>query len=313
MIEVRGLTKYYGARAAIQDVSFHVAAGEVLGILGPKSAGKTTAMRIIAGYLPASAGQVRLAGYDVAAQPLEARRCAGYLPQTTPLYHEMTVRAHLDFLADLRGVRKRKERVERIMELCRLTPRANQPIRKLPRGTRQWVGLAATLLHDPPVLILDEPTAGMEPAQIIEARDLIRELGRTRSILLSTHILSEVEHICERVLILHAGRVIAEDSRDQLRLRLKGSESLYVRVAGASPAQVISELLAMPGVRDVQFHGDGYHVAGVLGADLRAETAARIVGRGWQLLELRPEGVSFEDIFQTLTPDERPAIPGPVQ
>jgi ABC-2 type transport system ATP-binding protein len=307
MIEVRGLTKYYGKLAALRSISFDATAGEVLGILGPNAAGKTTTMRILAGYTPPSAGQARVAGYDVAKAPQDVRRHIGYLPEEVALYGEMSVRAYLDFMAGLHGMRRRKARLDEVMEMCQLTGMASRPAGKLSRGYRQRVGLAQALLHNPPVLILDEPTAGLDPAQIIEVRDLIRSLGKAHTVILSTHILSEVEHICGRVMILNEGQIVAEDSRQQLRARLKGSERIYIEVAGATPAEVESELRAIGGVSEVRARaGDAYQVICALGNDARADIAARVVKRGWQLLELRPEGLSLEEVFLKLTQEERP-------
>jgi len=311
MIEVRGLTKYYGDLAAVKDVTFDVTKGEVLGFLGPNAAGKTTTMRILAGYMPPSAGEASIAGYDVLKDSLQVRRHIGYLPESVPLYREMTVRSYLDFMGSVRGMRnakKRRGRIDEVMELCQVGHMADRAIDKLSKGYRQRVGLAQALIHDPEVLILDEPTIGLDPAQIIEVRDLIRDLGKDHTIILSTHILSEVEHICQRVMIIHEGQIVAEDSREQLRARLKGSEQIYLQVAGVSPDQVVTELLAIDNVRDVQQRPDGgYDVACALGVDLRADLAARIVNKGWQLLELRSDGLSLEDIFLKLTRDEHAA------
>ncbi|MGC8827597.1 MAG: ABC transporter ATP-binding protein [Anaerolineae bacterium] len=315
MITVRGLTKYYGSLPAIQDVSFDVAAGEVLGFLGPNAAGKTTTMRILTGYMPPSAGKAVVAGYDVVEQSLEARRHIGYLPESVALYPEMSVRTYLEFMAALRGVgpaRRRKQRVDEVMARCQVAHMADRPIGKLSRGYRQRVGLAQALVHDPEVLILDEPTVGLDPAQIIEVRDLIRELGRDHTIILSTHILSEVEHVCQRVMIIHEGRIVAEDTRDRLRARLKGGELLYVEIAGAPPEDITAGLLGLLHVQDVRPLGDNaYQVTCTLGSDIRAGLAQFVVQKGWQLLELRRERVSLEEIFLQLTSDEPRPGPAP--
>ena len=309
MIEVRGLTKYYGDVAAVKDVTFDVARGEVLGFLGPNAAGKTTTMRMLTGYMPPSAGTISVAGHDVSRDSLQVRRHIGYLPESVPLYSDMSVHAYLDFMARLRGMRStktRKERVDAVMDLCRVRHMADRTIGKLSKGYRQRVGLAQALVHDPDVLILDEPTSGLDPAQIIEVRDLIRDLGKEHTIILSTHILSEVEHVCQRVMIINDGQLVAEDSREQLRIRLKGAEQVYIEVAGALPQAVISELSAIENVRDVQPRLEGgYEVACTLGMDLRSDLAAAIISKGWQLLELRADGLSLEDIFLKLTRDER--------
>ncbi len=242
MIEVRGLSKYYGDVAAVRDITFDVARGEVLGFLGPNAAGKTTTMRILAGFMPPSAGTASVAGYDVLTDSLQARRHIGYLPESVPLYREMTVRSYLDFMATLRGMRRlkaRKARIDIVLSLCQVDHMADRPIDRLSKGYRQRVGLAQALVHNPDVLILDEPTAGLDPAQIIEVRDLIRDLGKEHTIILSTHILSEVEHICQRVMIINEGRLVAEDSREQLRSRLKGSEEIYIQVAGPPSSEVV--------------------------------------------------------------------------
>jgi len=308
MIEVRGLTKYYGDLAAVKDVTFDVAQGEVLGFLGPNAAGKTTTMRILTGYMPPSAGQASIAGYDVMKDSLEVRRHIGYLPESVPLYREMTVRAYLDFMGTLRGMggaKKRRGRIDDVMDLCQVGHMADRPIGKLSKGYRQRVGLAQALVHDPDVLILDEPTVGLDPGQIIEVRDLIRDLGKDHTIILSTHILSEVEHICQRIMIINEGLVVAEDSSDRLRARLKGSEQIYLQIAGVSPDVAMAGLSSIENVRDVRPGTDGgYDVACTLGVDLRADLAAYVVNNGWQLLELRPEGLSLEEIFLKLTRDD---------
>ena len=313
MIRVRGLTRYFGPLAAVKDVSFDVAQGEVLGFLGPNAAGKTTTMRVLAGYLPPSAGEVSVAGHDVVTDSLEVRRHIGYLPESVPLYHEMTVRDYLDFMVTIRGVRRareRKARVSQVMDLCQIAHMAGRSVGKLSRGYRQRVGLAQALVHDPEVLILDEPTVGLDPGQIIEVRDLIRDLGKEHTVILSTHILSEVEHICERVMIIHEGRIVAEDSREQLRARLKGYEQVYLQVAGADPEEVTPALKALEDVEDVRATSDGgYQVSCSLGVDLRPALAAFVVGQGWRLLELRQERLSLEEIFLALTLEEEAVHP----
>ncbi|HID87914.1 MAG TPA: ATP-binding cassette domain-containing protein [Anaerolineae bacterium] len=301
MIQVRNLTKYYGDLAAIQDVSFTVEKGEVLGFLGPNAAGKTTTMRILTGFLPPSSGTARVAGYDVLTDSLEVRRRIGYLPETVPLYPEMTVWSYLNFVARLRGVEKREKRVAEVMEICHVDDHANVLIGKLSKGYRQRVGLAQALVHDPEVLILDEPTLGLDPKQIIEVRELIRSLGGERTIILSTHILPEVSQTCQRVLIINEGRIVAEDTPERLTARLKGAERIYLEVANPSP-QVEAELARIEGVTAVESKGDGsYEVECALGVDRRPEIAATAVRHGWGLLEMRPMGMSLEEIFLKLT------------
>ena len=301
MIQVDNLTKYYGDVAAIRDVSFSVDKGEILAFLGPNGAGKTTTMRILTAYMPPSAGSAQVAGYDVFNDSLEVRRRVGYMPETVPLYPEMTVRSYLDFAARLRGVDDRRKRVEAAMETCHVADYAEMAIGKLSKGYRQRVGLAQALIHDPEILILDEPTLGLDPKQIIEVRELIRGLGGERTIILSTHILSEASQVCGRVVIINEGQIVAEDTPERLTARLKGRERVYLQVSQPS-AEVEAALQAIEGVATVEAKGNGgYEIESVLGADRRAEIAAAIVEGGWGLLEIRPLGMSLEEIFLKLT------------
>lgn len=301
MIQVDNLTKYYGDVAAIRDVSFSADKGEILAFLGPNGAGKTTTMRILTAYMPPSAGSAQVAGYDVFNDSLEVRRRVGYMPETVPLYPEMTVRSYLDFAARLRGVDDRRKRVEAAMETCHVADYAEMAIGKLSKGYRQRVGLAQALVHDPEILILDEPTLGLDPKQIIEVRELIRSLGGERTIILSTHILSEASQVCGRVVIINEGQIVAEDTPERLTARLKGGERVYLQVSQPS-AEVEAALQAIEGVATVEAKGNGgYEIESVLGADRRAEIAAAIVEGGWGLLEIRPLGMSLEEIFLKLT------------
>jgi ABC-2 type transport system ATP-binding protein len=307
VIEVQGLTKYYGNAPALNDVSFQVKQGEVVGFLGPNGAGKTTTMRILAGYLPPTEGSVTIGGYDAFHDSLEVRRRIGYLPETVPLYHEMTVRSYLQFMAAIRGVPNPRSNADGAMEIVNMTDRANQEIGKLSKGYRQRVGLAQALIHDPEVLILDEPTIGLDPKQIIEVRELIQHLGGDHTIILSTHILPEVEQVCERVLIINEGRLVAEDTPERLTLRLKGAERIYLQVATDGRgvphrANLIKTLRDVKGVSAVESLQDGaFEVVCALGADQRADLAEQVVIGGWRLLEMRPMGMSLEEIFLQLT------------
>jgi ABC-2 type transport system ATP-binding protein len=315
MIEVQHLTKQYGTVTAVSDVSFRVEAGEILGFLGPNGAGKTTTMRIITGYMPASEGQVVVAGYNVFDKPLEAKRRTGYLPETPPLYPDMTVREYLNFVARIKGVPRREipSRVDDVMKKTRIADMAGRHCAKLSKGYRQRVGLAQAIIHNPEVLILDEPTAGLDPKQIIETRQLIRDLGGSHTIVLSTHILPEVSQTCQRIVIINKGRVVAVDTPDNLTARLRGSETMYLQVAGA-PADVEAGLAAVPGVTRVAAtpHADGVvdvEVDSEQGRDVRRELAAAVVGRGWGLLEMRPMRMSLEDIFLSLTTEDVATAP----
>ena len=310
MIEVQSLTKRYGPVTAVNDVTFRVEAGEILGFLGPNGAGKTTTMRIITGYMPASEGKVVVAGHDVFEQPVEAKRHTGYLPETPPLYPDMTVREYLNFVARIKSVPRRelKSRVDTVMKKTWVADMADRHCAKLSKGYRQRVGLAQAIIHNPDVLVLDEPTAGLDPKQIIETRQLIRELAGTHTIVLSTHILPEVSQTCQRVVIISKGRVVAVDTPQNLTARLRGSETMFLQVAGPGE-QVSAALSALSGVTRVSATPgrDGLvevEVDSERGRDVRRELAATIVGSGWGLLELRPMRMSLEDIFLSLTTEE---------
>jgi ABC-2 type transport system ATP-binding protein len=301
MIEVDHLTKYYGPNAAIWDVTFEVGQGEILGFLGPNGAGKTTTMRILTGYMPPSEGTARIAGYDVFKDSLECRRRIGYLPETVPLYPEMTVEDYLTFVARLRGVKQgRRDRVWDVMERINIDDRAGQLIGKLSRGYRQRVGLAQAIVHDPDVLILDEPTVGLDPRQIVEVRDLIRELGETHTVILSTHILPEVREVCERVIVINRGEIVAVDTLEALENRLQGNAR--VRLVVAQPGDVAAQLADIDGVLAVEAGGEGvFEIEMRQDADPRAHIAETVVRAGAGLLELTPVGMSLEDIFLELT------------
>ena len=312
MIEVQHITKRYGRVTAVDDVSFRVERGEILGFLGPNGAGKTTTMRILTGYMPPTEGKAAVAGHDLFTHPIEAKRRTGYLPETPPLYPDMTVREYLDFVAKIKGVpaKERRDRVKTVMERTHVADMAARHCSKLSKGYRQRVGLAQALIHNPEVLILDEPTAGLDPKQIIETRDLIRSLGGDHTIILSTHILPEVAQTCHRVVIINKGRVVAVDTPENLTARLKGAETMYVQV-DADGADAAAVLQAIPGVTRVapseeRAHAAGYEVESTRGTDVRREIARAIVGRGWGLLELRPMRMSLEEIFLQVTTDEVP-------
>jgi gliding motility-associated transport system ATP-binding protein len=317
VIEVQHLTKRYGRVTAVDDVSFRVERGEILGFLGPNGAGKTTTMRILTGYMPATDGKAIVAGFDVFDQPIEAKRRTGYLPETPPLYPDMSVIEYLTFVSKIKGVpaAERRQRVQDVMRKTRVDDMANRLCSKLSKGYRQRVGLAQALIHNPDVLILDEPTAGLDPKQIIETRQLIKQLGGDHTIILSTHILPEVSQTCERVVIINKGRVVAVDTPDNLTSRLRGSETMYVQV-DANGADASSSLGRIAGVTrvvesDRKDRVVGYEVESEHGRDIRRELAKAVVASGWGLLELRPMRMSLEDIFLSLTTEDAatPAAP----
>ena len=313
MIEVEHLTKRYGPVTAVDDISFSVQRGEILGFLGPNGAGKTTTMRVLTGYMPPTDGRAVVAGYDVFEQPIEAKRRTGYLPETPPLYPDMTVRDYLSFVSRIKGVPRgeRTARVNEMMEKTRIADVANRHCGKLSKGYRQRVGLAQALMHNPDVLILDEPTAGLDPKQIIETRQLIKALAGDHTIILSTHILPEVSQTCQRVVIINRGKVVAVDTPDNLTSRLQGSETMYLQVdaAGADVASVLQRVSGVTrvAVTDTKQQIVGYEVDSEAGRDVRRELAAAIVGRGWGLLEMRPMRLSLEEIFLHVTTEETPA------
>jgi ABC-2 type transport system ATP-binding protein len=312
VIEVNHLSKRYGPFTAVDDVSFNVQSGEILGFLGPNGAGKTTTMRVITGYMPATEGKVVVAGHDVFEQPLEAKRKTGYLPETPPLYPDMTVREYLTFVARIKGVRQSiRGRVDEVMKKTWVADMADRHCGKLSKGYRQRVGLAQAIIHEPEVLVLDEPTAGLDPKQIIETRQLIRELAGTHTIVLSTHILPEVAQTCQRVVIINKGKVVAVDTPANLTARLTGSVTIYVEVAGPVE-QVQGALQQVSSVTRVALDhradaSASFAVDSEKGADVRRDIAAAVVGRGWGLLELRPMRISLEDIFLSLTTAEEKA------
>jgi len=315
VIEVQHLTKRYGPFTAVEDVSFKAERGEILGFLGPNGAGKTTTMRVLTGYMPPSDGHAIVAGYDVMKEPIEAKRRTGYLPETPPLYPEMRVNEYLAFCARIKGVPRqdRASRLKTVMDRTKIADVADRHCGKLSKGYRQRVGLAQALLHNPDVLILDEPTAGLDPKQIIETRRLIKELGGDHTIILSTHILPEVSQTCNRVVIINRGRIVAVDTPENLTSRLHGSETVYVQVdaLGADAHAALSQLSGVSRVTpaDQKEQVMGFEIESEAGRDIRRDLAAAVVGRGWGLLELRPMRVSLEEIFLQVIED--PALAEP--
>jgi ABC-2 type transport system ATP-binding protein len=311
VIEVEHLTKVYGARRAVDDISFKVEKGEILGFLGPNGAGKTTTMRILTCYMPATDGTARVAGYDVFEESFEVRKRIGYLPESPPLYPEMTVQSYLDFVAKIKGAQanKRKANVDEVMQKCNIGDVRNRIIAKLSKGYKQRVGLAQSLLNNPEVLILDEPTIGLDPRQIHEVRSLIKALAGEHTIVLSTHILPEVSMTCNRVIIINNGKLIAIDTPEGLANQVKGAERVSLLVDGPAE-QVEARLRAIDGVTAVQISGasdgkpTGYTVECKLDTDIRRDLAAAVVSQGWGLLELRGVSVSLEDVFINLITKE---------
>jgi ABC-2 type transport system ATP-binding protein len=304
MISAERLTKRFGAFTAIEDVSFEVARGEVVGFLGPNGAGKTTTMRILAGVFPPSHGQVRIDGHDVVRDPLRARAQVGYFPERVSVYLDMTVQQYLRYVGEMKGRSRRDARRDAgaAMASCSLEPVADRLIGTLSKGFRQRVGIAQALVGMPRVLILDEPTAGLDPEQVADMRALIRDLRAERTVILSTHILPEVEATCDRVIIIHRGRVLALDTPANLNRRVRRTAQVIMEVNGP-PAEVLPALRAVAGVRAVEtLAGEGTHavVSTAPDLDLREQLAAAVMARGWGLRELRPRTLTLEEIFLTL-------------
>ena len=316
MITVKNLTKRYARTVAVDHISFEIQKGQVVGFLGPNGAGKTTTMRILTCFLPPTEGSANVAGFDVLEAPMEVKKRIGYLPETPPLYPEMEVGEYLTFVGKLKGMSgpSLANRVGEVSERCAIADVRKKLISKLSKGYRQRVGLAQAIIHNPDVLILDEPTAGLDPKQIIETRDLIHALAGDHTIILSTHILPEVEHICEQVIIINKGKLVATDSVQNLQNRARGAESVVLEVEGRDGAideKTIQQRLEMvSGVSRVLFkemrgNRSLFEVESLKDRFIRGDLARAIVEAGWNLNELRPSAMSLEDVFLQLTGAEK--------
>ena len=311
MIEVNGVTKYFGNFPAITDITFRVEPGEIVGFLGPNGAGKSTTMKIITAFMPPTEGAVSVAGYDVTNESLDARRHIGYLPETVPLYTEMTVREYLEYMGRIRGMDKDRIRVrtDDVVEICHLEDYYSSIIGKLSKGFRQRVGIAQAIIHEPDVLVLDEPTIGIDPIQVVETRQLIKDLGGEHTLIVSTHILPEVSQICERVIVIHEGQIVAIDEPNNLARRLLGRERVDMQVRG--PQQdVIAALREVEGVQTVERFDiqrgviPQYRVESESGVEIRAALARKVVEADWELHRLQAVTMSLEEIFLKLTTEE---------
>ena len=307
MIRATNLTKNFGNRKAVDNISFEARQGEILGFLGPNGAGKTTTMRMLTGYMPPTSGAANIAGFDVVNESIEVRKRVGYLPETVPLYTDMTLSEYLQFFAKLRHIPDSEKAISDTLEMVGLTDRSEGYIRNLSKGMRQRVGLAQALLHKPDVLILDEPTIGLDPAQIIEVRNLIRDIGKERTVLLSTHILSEAQQLCNRILIINKGRIVVEDTPENLQSRLAGAERVHLHVRGEAN-ELAQQIKQIKGIQDV-FLGDSegdLEFQFAPGKDLRPEVARKVIELNFDLLEMAPINLSLEEIFLELTRSESP-------
>ena len=310
-ITVRNLTKYYGQEKAIDNISFDVKTGEIVGFLGPNGAGKTTTMKIITCYMPPSAGTVEVDGYNIADHSLEVRRKIGYLPELNPLYLDMNVVEYLEYAARLHGIDKAtlKRQLASMIEVCGLKDVRHKDIGELSKGYKQRVGLAQAMIHDPEVLILDEPTSGLDPNQIVEIRNLIRQLGRAKTVVLSTHILSEVQATCDRVVIVNEGAIVADGTPGQLQQEFRGSELIVIELKAqvANPmVDIFPKLQALSNVESVEYGGgeNGAHrfsLFAAKGSDIREEVFRQAVQERWVLLELTRKATSLEEVFHKLT------------
>ncbi len=324
MISVKELTKKYARSTAVDHISFEVQKGEVVGFLGPNGAGKTTTMRILTCFLPPTEGTAKVAGFDVLEQPLEVKKRIGYLPESPPIYPEMDTAEYLTFVGRLKGLpgSDLRRRVDEVCERCRIGDVKNKLLGKLSKGYRQRVGLAQAIIHNPEVLVLDEPTAGLDPKQINETRDLIKALAGDHTIILSTHILSEVEQTCEKVIIINKGRLMATDSVENLQNRARAGESILVEVAGRNGAldaqAVVHRLQQIAGVsrvltKDSRAERAAFEVESQHNQSIRGDLARAIVESGWDLNELRSSAASLEEIFLQLTQEQPEVQPEPAE
>ena len=313
MIEVKNLTKNYGSFAALKGISFHIEKGEVIGFLGPNGAGKTTTMRILTCFMPPTSGRAIVAGYDVFSDSLAVRKRVGYLPENVPLYHEMTTHGYLKYVAKIKGTPQKEltNRIDYVMNACGLLDRQHQIIGQLSKGYRQRVGLAQSLIHNPDVIILDEPTSGLDPRQVIEIRELVKELGKDRTIILSTHILAEVSLTCERVIIINEGEIAGDillsnggvssiKRASGTQASLNNSNTLDLEIHG-NPQEIESTLAEIPGVDVIDIRDSIYRVSYPIDVDLRSNISSTIISKGWKLLEMRSIEMTIEEVFLRLT------------
>lgn len=300
MIEVEQLTRRYGNFLALDHISFKAREGQIVGFLGPNGAGKTTTMRILTGYMPPTSGKAVIAGYDVSADSIDARQQIGYLPETVPLYPDMTVLGYVKFMAELRGLPQKKQAAMAALEKVGLTHRANSLVRSISKGMRQRLGLAQAIVHNPPVLILDEPTIGLDPQQVREVRQLIRDLAQNHTVLFSTHILSEAEQLCDDVIIIHQGKILAQGSPVELRERLQLTGRIYVRTRGkiSTLQDTLKKLIE---IDSITLYQDGVIVTPKSNREIRPAIAQAVANAKLDLLELRPLASSLEDIFIEIT------------
>ena len=311
MIVVKDITKYYNDFPAVTGITFNVERGEILGFLGPNGAGKSTTMKMLTGFMPPTSGNIEIAGFDIVEESLNARRHIGYLPETVPLYQDMTVHDYLDFMGTIRGMKtdKLSKRNDEVIEVCRLNEYRNTIIGKLSKGFRQRVGIAQAILHEPDVLVLDEPTIGIDPIQVVETRQLIKDLGEDHTLILSSHILPEVSMICDRVIIINEGQIVAVDNPTNLGTNLSGVERVELEVKGPNREilAVLENVEQVEEVDRIRVSGGAYHryqITVTLGQDIRSKLASTVLNHGWELLKIQSLGMTLEEIFLRLTIEE---------
>lgn len=305
MIEVKSLTKKYNHFVAVDNISFEIERGEIVGFLGPNGAGKTTTLRVITGYFPPTNGSCKIADFDIEKSPIEAKRKIGYLPENNPLYHEMKVIEYLEFISNLRGLTDTKKRIKEVVDICKIREVINQTIGRLSKGYRQRVGLAQTILHNPEILIMDEPTEGLDPNQIVEVRELIKELGKEKTVLISTHRLSEVEATCKRILIINKGKIIADAPRDELHRMAKTREVIELAIKGPKEA-IIQYVKSEPGVERIDIIGEEgeiirYEIEAKPDTDPREAIFKLCTTNNWTIIDMHLRVTSLEDVFRELT------------
>ena len=308
MVEIKNLTKKFGSTKVLDDISLSVKKGEILGFLGPNGAGKSTTMKIITSFWSPTVGSVKIDGLDVTTQSLRTRAKIGYLPETVPLYDDMRVYEYLKFIAEVRGIKKEriKTRIKEVVGDCGLKKVLRKPIEELSKGFRQRVGLAQAIMHEPDILILDEPTTGLDPNQIVEIRDLIKKIGKEKTVIFSTHILSEVSATCDRVIIINNGKIVSEGSPDELTQKVKGVENIYIKIKGLKDA-VLQKIKDFENVANVEIKDKesediyGYNIESKSGIDLREQLSKMVMDNNWSILEFSRKSVSMEDAFRELT------------
>lgn len=308
MIEIKNLSKKFGSTEVLSDLTFTVKKGEILGFLGPNGAGKSTTMKIITSFWSPTKGKVMIDGIDISGDSITSRSKIGYLPETVPLYEDMRVYEYLKFIAEIRGIEKSeiKKRIKEVVTDCGLTKMIRRPIEELSKGYRQRVGLAQAIMHEPDIMILDEPTTGLDPNQIVEIRNLIKKIGKEKTIIFSTHILGEVSATCDRVVIINNGKIVGEGSPDELAKKVGDKELIYVKIKGPQ-AEVLSKLKEMDNVEKVEIKDKeseeviGYEIEPKTGVDLREYLSMTVMKSNWSILEFNKKSSSFEDIFRELT------------